>query len=95
MLIDNLFICATFLSIVRQTDFIVEPFMFFHGLLCSVTYKGKAAKTYCAVERDDCAAIKRLNNKCIDLCGFTMHCNRDCGNEKKHMPLIYTCSFRS
>ena len=40
----------------------------FHGLLCGITYNGKAAKTYCVVERCNCAAIKRLNDDCDDLC---------------------------
>ena len=49
----------------------------FHGLLCGITYNGKAAKIYCAVERNDCAATKLLNNECDDLCGFTIHGNME------------------
>ena len=49
----------------------------FVSLLCGITYNGKAAKTHCGVERDDCAVITCLNNKCGDLCLFTGHGNRD------------------
>ena len=58
-----------------QIDFIVEPVVLFHGLLCGINYNGKAAKIHCAVERGDCATIKHLSNKCADLFGITM-----CGN---------------
>ena len=43
---------------------------------CYSVYNCKARKTHYVVERDHCAAIKRLNNKCGDLCGFIMRCNR-------------------
>ena len=32
----------------------------FHGLLCGITYNGKASKLHCAIEREDCTANKRL-----------------------------------
>ena len=61
MLRDNLTDSVTFLSIVQEKDFIVGPVMFcFMVLLCGITCNGKAAKTHCTLERDNCVAIKLL-----------------------------------
>ena len=34
-------------------------------------------------------AIKHLNNKCGDLCGFAMHGNRDSGSEEASVSYLY------
>ena len=46
-----------------------------HDPLCGITYNGKSAKIYCAAERDDCVAIKHLNNESGKFYGFgsTVH----------------------
>ena len=48
-----------------------------HDLFCGTTYNGTAARIYCAVERDDCAATKLLNNESRVLYGFAVHFNLD------------------
>ena len=74
---DTFLIVRHYLSIVPQTDFIFEPVMF-----CFMVYNGKAAKMHCAVERDDFAEIKLVNNYCGDLGGFTVYGDRDWGLEQ-------------
>ena len=66
----------------------------FHSLLCGITYNGTAAKIHCAVERDYCAAIKRLKN---DVAIFVVLKYTVIGIEAigKSLSLIYTCYFRN
>ena len=91
MLRNNLSDCATFLSIVwhsnrlygKRTLLLACHFAFL--VYCAaelttvsgITYNSKEAKTYCGVERDNFAAIKRVKITCSDLCGLRMHGNQD------------------
>ena len=66
------------LSIVRKTNVIVEPVMFCFIIYCAAQLTiVRQQKIYCVVERDDCAAIKLLNNESGELYGFAVHVNLD------------------
>ena len=67
----------------------------FHDLLCGTTYNGKPVKLYCAVERDDFAALKAASFMGLQYMLILIKWKNACSERevvRNFKKLTFTCS---